>query len=251
MEPVTTNTENSENSANAISSWNDCDEYTLTLMSNRTQYKKYIKAKVGPTGETLNQEVSVTDGHSIHHVTTYKKEKKYYKKRIITLTKDLFNKNKKYEEDKDITEPFNEYVKSCIKYLKFKDISNMIQNDYKDTTDTDSDKDEVIDNTTPTLTPPDECDNNNNNNNNNDNKIFMKPYDIRRTTLDHYVRRKPANELYTQPPPKQMILPKIKEYNLEMMNNAEKKQKKVKKSGELSTVQDEPSLMASSQPINP
>jgi hypothetical protein len=79
----------------------------------------------------------------------------------------------------------------------------------------------------------------------------MKPYDIRRTTLDHYVRRKPANELYTQPPPKQMILPKIKEYNLEMMNNAEKKQKKVKKSGELTTVQDQPSLMASSQPINP
>ena len=237
MEPVTTNTDNSENSANPISSWNDCDEYTLTLMSNRTQYKKYIKAKVGPNGEILNQEVSVTDGHSIHHVTTYKKEKKYYKKRIITLTKDLFNK--KYEEDKDITEPFNEYVKSCIKYLKFKDISNIIQNDHNDTTDTHSDKDEVIDNTTqpetatPTATPTDECDNGN--------KIFMKPYDIRRTTLDHYVRRKPANELYTQPPPKQMILPKIKEYNLEMMNNAEKKQKKVKKSGELSSVHEQPS----------
>jgi hypothetical protein len=231
------------------STWNEFDEYTLTLMSNRSQYSKYIKAKVGPNGETVSD--NVNDGHSIHYATTFKKEKKYYKKRILALTKELFNK--KHEEDKDITEPFQEYLKYCIKYLKFKDISEMIQSDYKDIRGGENDKE--IERAQFELNKRIETDTRGENNTNdhekkaeaegeteeikesnemkdaNDKfvtsmnpKKLMKPY-----TLDNYVKIKPAGELYTHPKPKPMILPQIKEFNIEMMNNAEKKQKKIKK----------------------
>ena len=234
-----------------VSSWNEFDEYTLTLMSNRSQYSKYIKAKVGPNGETISD--NVNDGHSIHYATTFKKEKKYYKKRILALTKELFNK--KHKEDKDITEPFQEYLKYCIKYLKFKDISEMIQSDYKDIRGGDNDKE--IERAQLELNKRIETDTREENNTHEKkadadaeaeaeaeadadvdkpketedaNKIFITPMKLMRPyTLDNYVKVKPAGELYTQPKPKQMILPQIKEFNIEMMNNAEKKQKKIKK----------------------
>jgi hypothetical protein len=219
------------------STWNDFDEYTLTLMSNRSHYGKYIKAKVGPNGETVKHDVSVNDGHSIHYATTFKKEKKYYKKRIIALTKDLYNK--KFEDDKDITEPFNEYLKRCIKYLKFKDVSEMIQNDYKDINSeielkrAQSELNKRIDNDTGRDNKEDHSGDEKDNNElgeqdktvDNANKIFMR----RSSTLDNFVKIKKPGELYVQPPPKQVVFPQIKEFNIDMMNNAEKKQKKIKK----------------------
>ena len=243
-------TDDCEKTKSSSSTWNDFDEYTLTLMSNRSHYGKYIKAKVGPNGETVKHDVSVNDGHSIHYATTFKKEKKYYKKRIIALTKDLYNK--KFEDDKDITEPFNEYLKRCIKYLKFKDVSDMIQNDYKDINSeielkrAQSELNKRIDNDTGRDNKDDNSGDDNekekdkemeienekeedNKTVDNANKIFMRSYDIRRSTLDHFVKVKKPGELYVQPPPKQMVLPQIKEFNIDMMNNAEKKQKKIKK----------------------
>jgi hypothetical protein len=56
------------------------------------------------------------------------------------------------------------------------------------------------------------------------NKIVMKIPDMRRSTMDSYV----TTMKNVAPPPK-MILPQIKEFNIDMMNNAEKKQKKVRK----------------------
>ena len=47
----------------ATTAWNDCDEYTLTLMSNRTHYDKYIKAK----------QPEDTTGSSHHYNTTFRK----------------------------------------------------------------------------------------------------------------------------------------------------------------------------------
>ena len=229
-------TDECEKTKSSSSTWNDFDEYTLTLMSNRSHYGKYIKAKVGPNGETVKHDVSVNDGHSIHYATTFKKEKKYYKKRIIALTKDLYNK--KFEDDKDITEPFNEYLKRCIKYLKFKDVSDMIQNDYKDINSeielkrAQSELNKRIDNDTGRDNKDDNSGNEKDNEKEEDNKtvdnankIFMR----RSSTLDNFVKVKKPGELYVQPPPKQMVLPQIKEFNIDMMNNAEKKQKKIKK----------------------
>lgn len=222
--------------ANAGTGWNDFDEYTLTLMSNRTQYRKYIKAKVGPNGETVKQDVNVSDGHSIHYATTFRKERKYYKKRILALTKDLYNKKC---EDKDIVDPFNEYLKCCIKYLKFKDISDIIQKENNGFVK-DKDKDSSFVNAQAEL----EKRIGNGANDGGDvhedgednaaedagelnkaNKLCMKHYDVQGSTLDRFVTIKRSDEA-SQP---QMILPQIREFNVDMRNNAEKKQKKVRK----------------------
>ena len=228
--------------ANAGTGWNDFDEYTLTLMSNRTQYRKYIKAKVGPNGETVKQDVNVSDGHSIHYATTFRKERKYYKKRILALTKDLYNKKC---EDKDIMDPFNEYLKCCIKYLKFKDISDIIQ---KENNGFVKDKDSSFVNAQAELEKRigngandggDVHDDGEDNaaedagvdagldaeELNKANKLCMKHYDVQGSTLDRFVTIKRAGEA-SQP---QMILPQIREFNVDMRNNAEKKQKKVRK----------------------
>ena len=53
----------------------------------------------------------------------------------------------------------------------------------------------------------------------------MKHYDVQGSTLDRFVTIKRAGEA-SQP---QMILPQIREFNVDMRNNAEKKQKKVRK----------------------
>lgn len=228
--------------ADAGTGWNDFDEYTLTLMSNRTQYRKYIKAKVGPNGETVKQDVNVSDGHSIHYATTFRKERKYYKKRILALTKDLYNKKC---EDKDIVDPFNEYLKCCIKYLKFKDISDIIQ---KENNGYVKDKDSSFVNAQAELEKrigngandggdvhEDGEDNTAEDAGvdagldaeelNKANKLCMKHYDVQGSTLDRFVTIKRAGEA-SQP---QMILPQIREFNVDMRNNAEKKQKKVRK----------------------
>ena len=210
--------------------WNEFDEYTLTLMSNRTHYKKYIKAKVGPNGDTVKQDVNVNDGHSIHYATTFRKERKYYKKRILALTKDLFNKKC---EDKDIVDPFNEYLRCCIKYLKFKDISDIIQKENngfvkdkesKELTDisvvnTQSELDKRIE------SGANDGDANDAEELNKANKLCMKQYTGQGSTLDRFVTIKRSDEA-SQP---QMILPQIREFNVDMRNNAEKKQKKVRK----------------------
>ena len=222
--------------ANAGTGWNDFDEYTLTLMSNRTQYRKYIKAKVGPNGETVKQDVNVSDGHSIHYATTFRKERKYYKKRILALTKDLYNKKC---EDKDIVDPFNEYLKCCIKYLKFKDISDIIQKENNGYVK-DNNKNSSFVNAQAEL----EKRIGNGANDGGDvhedgednaaedagelnkaNKLCMKHYDVQGSTLDRFVTIKRSDEA-SQP---QMILPQIREFNVDMRNNAEKKQKKVRK----------------------
>jgi hypothetical protein len=220
--------------------WNEFDEYTLTLMSNRTHYKKYIKAKVGPNGDTVKQDVNVNDGHSIHYATTFRKERKYYKKRILALTKDLFNKKC---EDKDIVDPFNEYLRCCIKYLKFKDISDIIQKENngfvkdkesKELTDisvvnTQSELDKRIESGANDGDANDgdanDADANNAEELNKANKLCMKQYTGQGSTLDRFVTIKRSDEA-SQP---QMILPQIREFNVDMRNNAEKKQKKVRK----------------------
>ena len=210
--------------------WNEFDEYTLTLMSNRTHYKKYIKAKVGPNGDTVKQDVNVNDGHSIHYATTFRKERKYYKKRILALTKDLFNKKC---EEKDIVDPFNEYLRCCIKYLKFKDISDIIQKENngfvkdkesKELTDisvvnAQSELDKRIE------SGANDGDANDAEELNKANKLCMKQYTGQGSTLDRFVTIKRSDEA-SQP---QMILPQIREFNVDMRNNAEKKQKKVRK----------------------
>ena len=88
--------------------WNELNELTLSVMANRTRYDRYKKTIVNAT-DTLAE--------------NFCKEKAYYKERILAMTSDLFDERC---ENDDINRAHREYMKSCIEYLKWNDITEMV-----------------------------------------------------------------------------------------------------------------------------
>lgn len=91
--------------------WNELNEMTLSVMSNRIRYDKYKKS-AGNASDALIEQFS--------------KEKIYYKERILAMTRDLFHERC---ENDDINRGHDEYLKSCIEYLKWCDITEMVEQD--------------------------------------------------------------------------------------------------------------------------
>ena len=91
--------------------WNELNEMTLTVMSNRIRYDKYKKT-AGNASDALIEQFS--------------KEKIYYKERILAMTRDLFHERC---ENDDINRGHDEYLKSCIEYLKWCDITEIVEQD--------------------------------------------------------------------------------------------------------------------------
>lgn len=91
--------------------WNELNELTLSVMANRTKYDK-CKKTLANTSDTLNE--------------TFRKEKMYYKERILNMTRDLFHEQC---ENETMNDAHREYLKSCIEYLKWNDITDMVDND--------------------------------------------------------------------------------------------------------------------------
>lgn len=100
MEPAST--------TRPAAAWNEFDEFTLSVMSNRNHYDKYLKAKTN--AQTL--------------ADIFRREQVYYKERIIDMTRDLFDSEC---DDNDVNESYHAYMKCCIRYLKWKDVTEMIQ----------------------------------------------------------------------------------------------------------------------------
>lgn len=91
----------------------DLNEFTLSIMANRTKYDKYKKSIESTSLEEAANE-------------TFRNEKMYYKERILHMTRDLFHERC---ENDDINRAHHEYLKSCIDYLKWSDITDMIEAD--------------------------------------------------------------------------------------------------------------------------
>ena len=91
--------------------WNELNQLTLSVMANRNLYDKYKKT-VANTNDLLVEQLC--------------KEKTYYKDRIIAMTRDLFDEQC---ENNDINRAHEEYLKSCIEYLKWCDITEMVEQD--------------------------------------------------------------------------------------------------------------------------
>ena len=175
---------------------------TLETMSNNDSYNKYLKR------------------NKMDHDAVLKREKKFYRKRIIALTKDiLFNNlttNANQTTPLDSSQPdipkvddiiisaFNTYARLCISHFKFKDTMDTIQGDYKDMNEETS----LGDNTR-----VHDADNGSDgaigitNDLNEANKLCMKQTEKKILTLDNYV-------IKTSAPKKEMILPKTKNVNL-------------------------------------
>lgn len=93
---------------------NRISELTLECLMNKTQYAKYIsQSQEKPNNKIVN-----------------KKEKKFYKRRIFDLTKQLLNNEKPEMMFPDVSSAFDSYAKVCIEYFKALDKTDIIQSDY-------------------------------------------------------------------------------------------------------------------------
>jgi len=86
------------------------DHVTLDLMVNQPQYERYLR----------NKEADLTG--------KYEKAKRFYKKRILEMTRDLL----KGETVNDIfvIQAFETFAKSCITYFRNKDKNDTLQEEY-------------------------------------------------------------------------------------------------------------------------
>jgi hypothetical protein len=91
-------------------------EITIGYLMSKDQYAKYIMNK--------SNNGSTTSSNSI------RKDKKFYKKRIYDLTKQLINNEKPEGVYSGIIDTFELYTKICIEYFKTLDKTDIIQKDY-------------------------------------------------------------------------------------------------------------------------
>ena len=97
------------------------DQITLECLMNKDTYNRIMANK-----------------NVIHDKN---KDKKFYRKRIGNLTKELLLNNPPDELLPDVTFAFEHYVKTCVHYFKIIDASDIIQNDYNNNNnDNDSNK---------------------------------------------------------------------------------------------------------------
>lgn len=107
----TTDIENVMKYNNCDIKFNSIDYLTLEIMANTESYNKFLKK------------------NNLDHDSILKKDKRFYRKRIISMTKDiLFNNNSGHDEV--ILNAFNTYARVCISYFKFKDTMDTIQGEY-------------------------------------------------------------------------------------------------------------------------
>jgi len=184
--------------------WNELNELTLSVMSNRTRYDKYKKTVANASDILIEQ---------------FCKEKTYYKGRIMAMTRDLFDERC---ENDDINRAHEEYVKSCIEYLKWCDITEMVGEDQRTEVKEDKEtpvilqtEDQKEDESEPDVatTPPET------------NTIitgrimsFANKMCIRKKTMDDFIVMKPIpgntdEEINAR-------LPKIRDYQHEIMKRA-------------------------------
>jgi hypothetical protein len=125
-----------------------------------------------------------------------KKDKKFYRRRILNLTKEMLLNN--YADDLllDVHDAFETYVKSCIGYFKLKDETEIIQEEYNidslldEITQDKLDADDIV--------SPEEA-----------NKLMMRSITLNNRPLDNFVKIKylKAKE--------DIVIPKQKEINLQ------------------------------------
>jgi hypothetical protein len=126
--------------------------------------------------------------HDILNDKNFISEKKFYKKRILDLTKKLFRNE---IEDLQLKNVFNGYIKSCCNYLKFQDKKDIIQENY-------SEEEEMVN--------EDILDQIEEVGYNNCDYLILKEKETKKITMDNFIiknEKKPS-----------VILPEKKKYNL-------------------------------------
>ena len=169
-------------SANANANKIDNINYiTLETMANFDTYNKYLKR------------------NNLEHDTVLKVDKRFYRKRIAAMAKDILNNNVNNNSDSPINDviinAFNTFARLCISHFKFKDTMDNIQGDYKDMVLVDKHGSVAGVNNLDGWSM-DKA-----------NKLFMKQVDKKVITMDNFVTK-------TSPPQDEMIIPQTKDLNL-------------------------------------
>jgi len=153
------------------------NQVTLDCLINKNQYNKCLFNKT----EKINN----------------RKDKKFYRKRIFSLTKELLLSKEKPENLlPDVEYAFNNYVNTCIHYFKAIDSNDIIQTEYSSFNEL-STLDGLILGLEDDTTCKEEAD-----------KLLMRSINISNPSLDYFVKR-----IITKKP-EDMILPKQKDINL-------------------------------------
>uniref|UniRef100_A0A6C0AZG2 Uncharacterized protein n=1 Tax=viral metagenome TaxID=1070528 RepID=A0A6C0AZG2_9ZZZZ len=154
-------------------------EVTLEYLMNKEQYAKYISQNK-PSVKSAN-----------------KKDKKFYKKRIYDLTRQLINNEPKEELFPDIIYAFDNYVKMCIDYFKVLDKRDILQEEH----DASQLEDDINGKNDKIVTMEEQLESD---------KLIMRTFHIREpNSLEKLVKRK-ITRVREKPP----IIPVQKEINL-------------------------------------
>lgn len=86
---------------------------TLEYLSNTKQYDRYMKAHTSEIQKQLAL------------------DKKFYRKRIIQLTKEILQ-DKEADLPNSLRKSFNSYLEECIGFFKTTDTVDLLQDEYKD-----------------------------------------------------------------------------------------------------------------------
>ena len=155
------------------------NQVTLDCLLNKQQYNKYL----------FNKTEKVSN----------RKDKKFYRKRIFSLTKELLLTKERPEFlFPDVEYAFDNYVNSCIQYFKTIDSNDIIQNEYSSFVGiaTLSNITELADDDVD-LQSKEDAD-----------KLLMRSINISKSSLDNFVKTKLTKKA------EEMVLPKQKDINL-------------------------------------
>lgn len=136
-------------------------------------------------------------------VIVKKKDKKFYRKRILALTKNLLS-NDETDVPSDIERYFKEYIGSCVDYFKTVDNNDLRQDEYR-YMDEDKDEDKIINGEhleiDDSILDTDNCDTSSNN----IDSLLIRKINVA-NTLDNFVIRNSSK--------KKVIIPKKRNVNL-------------------------------------
>jgi hypothetical protein len=155
---------------------NFINQVTLDYLINREQYNKHVENK-----NTKN---------------VNKKDKKFYRKRVFQLTKDLLSKEEPNNLFPDVRYAFDNYVNMCVQYFKAIDNNDIIQSDYQNISDSYQIGANIPELNVDDILSQEEA-----------NKLLIRKIQMP-NTLDSFVKRKITKK------PDEMILPKQKDINL-------------------------------------
>jgi len=168
---------NNINNINNDTNNNIIEQITLDCLMSREQKQKLL------------------DYRNTNHYLFHKKDKKFYRRRILNLTREMLLNNYSVDLLPDVKIAFDNYVKTCIGYFKIKDEMDIIQEEYKMDSILDEISKEKLD--MDDIVTPEEAD-----------KLMMRSIKINKLPLDNFVTVKHLK------PAKELIIPKQKEINL-------------------------------------